>query len=479
MLKASNFDTISTITESDIEHMESNVGPFYFVDKKRLNEAFFANMYLKYENCLFDCQKKSFYLYEPETGLWRARETEFIKEQIANFTRSFCKQQGFYMLLSCITNQFTRNCVEIAKGIVGVKDPFFDSKGDFKVHCQSGVLEISPENQSWFLRGFSPDDLSRNRTEISYDPEAGIPNRFLNELLKPVLTADEIDILQMYVGQCLLGVNYSQKFLLITGAAGTGKSTLVEVIKKLVNPENATEFRAEHLSSRFEIGRYYDMTLLLGSDVSENFLNAKGIGNLKKLTGHDTLTGEDKGSNQKINIKGDFNVVITSNSLPAIRMENDSDAWRRRLLWIQYRMNPNKQRIENFAEILIQEEGSAILNWALEGALKLYQNRKRIEVPATVMEQIDELLAESDPVRLFVQDCVKPSEDEDITNKELLNKYNRYALKHDLDPYEDQKIFSRHVNSAISQILQKKPVHSIQRNGVWTSGYRNLTAIVR
>lgn len=440
MLK--HFDCINTITESDIEHMESNVGPFYFVDKKRLNEAFFANMYLKYENCLFDCQKKSFYLYEPETGLWRARETEFIKEQIADFTRCFCKQQGLYMLLSCITNQFTRNCVEIAKGIVGVKDPFFDSKGDFKVHCQSGVLEISPENQSWFLRGFSPDDLSRNRTEISYDPEAGIPNRFLNELLKPVLTADEIDILQMYVGQCLLGVNYSQKFLLITGAAGTGKSTLVEVIKKLVNPENATEFRAEHLSSRFEIGRYYDMTLLLGSDVSENFLNAKGIGNLKKLTGHDTLTGEDKGSNQKINIKGDFNVVITSNSLPAIRMENDSDAW---------------------------------LNWALQGAKKVIQSRGEITLTEEHKKRIEDLLLESDSVAQFVNDRIYKNDGGHVLIDSIFTRYVVYCKERNWNVVPKAKM-EREAKSLIEQnfyVTESNDLQSIA--GTSVRGYRGIS----
>ena len=476
MFNTEILERINAITETEIEHMENEVGPLCY--QKRLNETFFTNMYLKCQECLFDFQKEAFYLYESKTGLWRKKAPEFILNEIADFTREFCRQQKLFTLVPEVSNPFKRNCLENAKGIAGKDDPFFDSDEGFKVHCQNGVLEVSPDNQSWVLRGFSPDDLSRNRTEISYDPEAGIPNRFLNELLKPVLTADEIDILQMYVGQCLLGVNYSQKFLLITGAAGTGKSTLVEVIKKLVNPENATEFRAEHLSSRFEIGRYYDKTLLLGSDVSENFLNVKGIGNLKKLTGHDTLTGEDKGSNQTINIKGDFNVIITSNSLPAIRMENDSDAWRRRLLWIQYRTNPNKQKIANFAEELIQEEGSAIMNWALEGALKLYQNGKSINVAATVMEEIDALLAETDSVRLFVQKCVKPSEGRDITNKELFNKYNRYAIMHDLEPYGSQKAFSRHVNTAISQILREKNTHSIERNGLWTTGFRNLTAVV-
>jgi P4 family phage/plasmid primase-like protien len=466
-----------SITDSEIEALENEFGPFYYGDKDRLNESFFANLYIKYETCVFDVQKRSFYLYESETGLWRAKDMEYVKERIAFFSRNFLKQQGVNSLFSCIKNQFTRDCLEIVKGTIGKNDPFFNSKEGFKVHCQNGVLEISPDSKTWVLREFSPDDYSRNRTEIAYNPEAGTPNRFLNELLKPVLTADEIDILQMYAGQCLLGVNHSQKFLLITGPAGTGKSTLVEVIKMLVNPENATEFRAEHLSSRFEIGRYYDKTLLLGSDVSENFLNAKGIGNLKKLTGHDSMTAEYKGNNHAVNIKGDFNVIITSNSLPEIRMENDSDAWRRRLLWIQYKNNPNMRKTANFAQNLIQEEGSAILNWALEGALKLYLNNKSINIPEPLMEQIDDLLAENDTVRSFVQQCIGKVDGFCVSNTELFNKFCRFVIQHEMEPVSSRD-FNRRVKSALSQILQVRPSNSVERNGKMVRGYRNIQAVV-
>lgn len=89
MIKANNFNTISTITESDIEHMESNVGPFYFIDKKRLNETFFANMYLKYENssrwllcntfiryCLYHIDNHPYYQYVHKAVVYQRCKSE-------------------------------------------------------------------------------------------------------------------------------------------------------------------------------------------------------------------------------------------------------------------------------------------------------------------------------------------------------------------------------------------------------------------
>lgn len=50
-------------------------------------------------------------------------------------------------------------------------------------------------------------------------PDAECP-RFINELLKPALDDEDIEVLQLYSGQCLLADNLTQTFLVITGTAG-------------------------------------------------------------------------------------------------------------------------------------------------------------------------------------------------------------------------------------------------------------------
>ena len=75
------------------------------------------------------------------------------------------------------------------------------------------------------------------------------------------------------MGQCLLGDNPSQRFLLITGTAGGGKSTLVNVIEQLVTRQNCTELRLEHMHGRFENSRLVGKTLLTGKDVKAGFLS--------------------------------------------------------------------------------------------------------------------------------------------------------------------------------------------------------------
>ena len=91
--------------------------------------------------------------------------------------------------------------------------------------------------------------------------------------MQPAVTEDDISYLQRYIGQCLLGENFSQTFMLLTGTDGSGKSTLVNIVEKIIKRANCTELRLEHMNSRFETQRLLGKTLL----------TAKGTQPMRKL----------------------------------------------------------------------------------------------------------------------------------------------------------------------------------------------------
>jgi hypothetical protein len=64
---------------------------------------------------------------------------------------------------------------------------------------------------------------------FQYDPAAGC-DRFVNKLLRPVLSPEDIELLQRYCGVILIGGNRAQKILLLLDQGGTGKGTLVNII---------------------------------------------------------------------------------------------------------------------------------------------------------------------------------------------------------------------------------------------------------
>ena len=259
--------------------------------------------------------------YNPETGLWNkvppAELLRLISSQLLDFSRK-------NNVPSLAAKRSASLCREILSFMDGESSEAFllPMRRRNVIHTGNGMVEIAPDGSMTF-RPFAREYYSCTRTPYQYDPEAKCPN-FLNKLLAPCMSQDDIDCLQLYVGQCLLGVNLAQMFMMLTGTPGSGKSTLVNVIEKLISRENCTELRLEQMAERFEMNRLRGKTLLTGKDVKSYFLTSRGAYKLKALIGGDVLTTEAKGSNEAFDIPGEFNVIITANSNLTVDIDSDN-----------------------------------------------------------------------------------------------------------------------------------------------------------
>jgi phage/plasmid-associated DNA primase len=181
------------------------------------------------------------------------------------------------------------------------------------------------------------------------------------------LSINDAALIQKWAGSLLAGPNQSQVILVLLGASGTGKGTLVNILTRLVGVEAAAELRVEQLDGRFEMSALVGKRLLVGMEINPNLLNGDGLGRLKALVGQDRMEAELKGRNRRASINGDFHVVLYGNQLNQQPWSADLDAFRRRLLIVEYSKQPPATVIPNLADSLWLEEGSGILNWAVEG----------------------------------------------------------------------------------------------------------------
>jgi P4 family phage/plasmid primase-like protien len=220
------------------------------------------------------------------------------------------------------------------------------------------------------------------------------------------LGASDIDLIRRWAGLALLGVNLSQKMLLLTGTPGGGKSTLVSVLTGIIGTGNVGMLRTELLGDRFEIGRLSGKTLLYGPDVPEDFLTKSTASGLKSLTGGDVMTAEFKNSNEAPQIKCQFNVIVTSNSRLTVYLEGDADAWRRRLVIVNYDRPKPAVVVPNLAEKILKEEGPGLFNFMLDGLDQLRAANWDLRLTETQQRRVDDLLLESDAHRVFVVECL-------------------------------------------------------------------------
>jgi P4 family phage/plasmid primase-like protien len=442
---------------------------------KDINQAYWAGLYHAEHIVLYEPDERDFFLYDSETGLYSVASPDGIKQVISARMLEMSRKSQFLSPLESLRTDARLNAVVAhLRGIAEHRNAFTDRPR--AVHLADCMLRL--EGRDCICAPFSPEFRSRNRSPIPYDPDAQCP-RFLNELLLPAVQPDDAVLLQKMAGQSLLGENLIQRFVVLDGEAGRGKSQYANAVQRLVGMENVTQLRTEHLNERFELFRFLRRTLLVGVDVDANFLSSKGAPVIKGLVGGDFFDAEQKGGTGSFQIQGKFNILMTSNCRLKVKLQSDVGAWRRRMLIVRYESPPPQKKIPDFGMLLIREEGSGILNWALRGLgmlLKDIEETGDIRITPRQQGVVDSLLAESDSLRFFLRESVCRESGSDLTVSEIIQAYAHYCPERGWDPMSETQI-GRQLTSLMLELFKTVISHSCQRDGKSARGFRGVAFI--
>ena len=472
-MKAPDFERLRAI-------LSQQVGPPTYpgVNKKQptLNQQFFARLAEEVFRPIYEKTEETFYMYTPGTGLWEPQNTATMLDKISDLMMRYANALGDSFINTKRNVGTIRDILNFMKAdsCCGRENAFV-RKGEIFIHCGNGMLlfPVQPDGRRKpQLMPFDPKYMSRNRTEYCYFEDARC-DEFLSCLLRSALSEDSIALLQLYIAQCLLGVNDSQTFLLLIGTAGGGKSTLVNIIEKLIKRVNCTELRLEHMNSRFETQRLLGKTLLTAKDVPSNFLNTAGAHKLKALTGKDTITIEHKGSNVATDICCTFNAIITANNTLRVSIDGDAEAWRRRILLISYNNPPPAKKIPNYDDVLLEKEGNGILRWAVEGAILLLENGGKIIKSDAQRHKVDNLLHESDGLSEFIGTALQADPNSNVTTAELLEAFREFCNKRQWS-FPPQRVIERSLPEYIYEAFGLSKRTDIKRQGKNNRGYSGL-----
>lgn len=411
-----------------IEDLEKRFGKPYRVktDQEgneivtRFGERFWAALVAAESSIIYDPVAGCFWKYHDQDGLYHRETSERIREIISERLFIAAEVERRPEIRDLVTVGRVAPIVEALKGVAEGRQFFEDAEAG--LHVGNGRLVESEDGLGLVLEdGFSPEHRARNRSPYHYDPAAQCP-RFLEELLGPMLDKDDIDLLQRWAGLAILGRNIAQKILLLDGTPGRGKGVLQRILRELVGSQNCSELRTAHLGERFETNRFVGKTLLVGSDVPGNFLEMRWASTLKALTGGDLFTVEAKNRNEGLDLRGEFNVLIVSNSRLRCRLDGDAGAWARRLLILRTEAPEVEKKIPDLDRQILREEGSGILAWAVAGFLKAKSELDEhgdLVLTSEQRKKVQDLLAESQALELFIRDGVQVDHGSDLTSEEI------------------------------------------------------------
>lgn len=344
--------------------------------------------------------------------------------------------------------------------ILNAKPPeFFKTfKDDGYIATGNCMLRLDDRSTAPFADKF----CRRTKITANYTPDAKCP-MFLEVLLKPALPDDDIELLQRYCGLLLTEINSVQKILLMAGTPGGGKSTIARIILSLLGNTHWATLRTHLLEERFETSSFIGRDILFAADVSSKFLDCYSAAVLKKLVGGDPLKAEVKGSNKRIDIQGIFNVLITSNCRLNVNLDGDVEAWRRRLILMEFKRPKPEQEILQLADKILATEASGILNWSLDGYDKFRADGNRIILNERQQKCVDDLLLESDSVNYFSETCLlRAFLVDSLSVEEAYQGYVNFCKQNEWTP-----VSRRAFGSEIPDIISRKFSIS-QRNDIRT-----------
>jgi putative DNA primase/helicase len=421
----------------------------------KLCAPFFAGLYEKKNSVLWEPEEQRFYDYEAPTGLWRVMTEAVLVSRVHQFMlaesrrKEIAHETPTLNMEERLSLKLDSEIVFRLKAVAEVREAFRRdadfTHGERFIQFGNGVFVLRDGKPAGFREGFDKRHYSRNRCPVNYDPKADCP-RTVNEFLLPALFPEtakaDLDLLFAFIGFGLLGFNVLQKILILQGASQSGKSTFGKLAALLVGEENTAQLRTHLLHERFELGSFIGRTLLLGADVNPKFFLSPGAEVLKALTGGDLMQAELKQGNARPTFYGTFNVIVATNDELKIKMQGDRDAWERRLVLVPFRHHEPLQRIRGFERLLVREEGSGIVNRALEAAMACLAAGSLALNPAQRRRVLD-MLDRSDPVQEFALDRIEKKDGGSLTKKDIREAFKKYCQERRWSVPSDRDIGAR------------------------------------
>jgi putative DNA primase/helicase len=230
--------------------------------------------------------------------------------------------------------------------------------------CANGTIDLS----SGALHPHDPAQLISLGSEIIFDPNARCPRwlRFLDE----IFAGDQelIDFVQRAAGYSLTGDVREHVLFVLHGAGANGKSTLVEILQRLLGGLARTSAfesftRTRDKGTRNDLARLQRARMVVASESGEG--RRLDEATVKTLTGGDTIAARFL-YGEYFEFRPEFKLWLVTNHRP--RVDGDDDAIWRRLRLIPFEVSFVGREDRELRHAL-ETELPGILAWAVQRCL--------------------------------------------------------------------------------------------------------------
>lgn len=313
-----------------------------------------------------------------------------------------------------------------------------DNIPDYKRCVENGVLDLEDVDNIKFLPHLK-DYNFRNNFPMNYDPEAKCPK--IIDFINKTFYEEDVPKIQEWMGFHLIRRYEFKRAVIIHGQKNTGKSVFLNLLNIFVN-HNVSGLSLQEIAK----GKPFDLLALKDKDANihddMSSQDMKSIGGFKMAVGDGFISAEQK-FGDKIRFRNTAKDTNACNKLPNPGEDIDDEAYYERIILIPADNTiPKEQQNKNLIdELTTPEELSGLLNWAIEGYVRLvkqngFSNEKSPEETKFLMLKNGNSLAE------FSSDVLLESPGEKVSKDNLYTIYCKWCSDHKpkLSPDSKEKI---------------------------------------
>jgi len=410
----------------------------------------FAEYLMKKNHFKTTRDNETLYVFNEEKGIYGDWGKVFIKEQMASLLDEGNRARYVADVLHHIHGSTYFDREHNPLGIIAV---------------DNGYLNVATKE----LQPYTPDLFITSRLHVKYDPEAKCPK--IENFLTEVVSEDQIDVIQEMFGYCLYKNTPFHKSLMLVGEGSNGKTTLSELLKKLLGANNVNNATLQALcSSRFAVADLYGKLANICNDIPSDALKRTGM--FKMLVGGDTINAQKK-FQHPFNFKNYAKLIFSANQIP--ETQDDTLAFFRRWIIIECNnifmgdnCNPHILR-----EIATPEGLSGLLNFALEGLARLLENAG-FSTTETMAELRNQYIRRSNSAKAFIEECLEYSSNPEnyVTTDEMYANYIEFCENNNL-----RSMRKRFLTINMQQYKPKVTINQIRIKGKQARVWQNVTTV--
>ncbi len=277
------------------------------------------------------------------------------------------------------------------------------------------------------LRPHTPEWFSCNCLPVDYQP--GADCSFWVDTLNVLLLEDQqrINLLQEWAGYCLWRGFNAQKFLILCGDGGTGKSTVLAALMALLGEDNCISITfSANGDDRFVYGPTLGKMLAFSADTSK--IDRLAEGPFKSFTTGESMTFEDKFC-PKFTAKPTAKLMFATNELPHFSDKSDG-IWRRPLYVPMEHKVSEEDKVPGMDAVSFWEPHlPGLLCWSLDGLRRLRERHWRFTQPESSAAAAREHRMDADSARAFLMEHFSqdPAADQPIPKADLYSVYSEWC----------------------------------------------------